>query len=159
LHKETINIVWFKRNLRFTDNEPLYFAQQTQNPLLLIYIFEPSVMAYDDSDVRHWRFIHESLTEMNEKLKNLNAQLYVFNNEANFVFENLIQHYTINTIFSAQEIGNGLTYERDKQMQALFTKQNITWKEYQTNGIVRKLKTRQNWEQLWEAKMAEAPKF
>ena len=68
MDKQLTNIVWFKRDLRFTDNEPLYFAQKTKIPLLLIYIFEPSIMSYDDSDVRHWRFIYESLKEMNDKL-------------------------------------------------------------------------------------------
>ena len=157
--KQEINIVWFKRDLRFTDNEALYFAQQSKLPLLLIYIFEPSVMSYDDSDVRHWRFIHESLKEMNEKLKNIHSQLYIFHNEANLVFETLIKDFTINTIFSSQEIGNALTYKRDNNMQLWFTEKNITWKQYQTNGIIRKLKNRQHWEKLWEEKMCEVPKL
>lgn len=157
--KQEINLVWFKRDLRFTDNEALYFAQKSKLPLLLIYIFEPSVMSYEDSDVRHWRFVYESLKEMNEKLKHINSKLYIFQNEANLVFETLIKHFTINTIFSSQEIGNALTYKRDKEMQTMFTKNNIVWKEYQTNGIVRKLKNRKNWEKLWEEKMCEVPKL
>jgi deoxyribodipyrimidine photo-lyase len=76
--KPEINIVWFKRDLRFTDYEHLYFAQQSTLPLLLVYIFEPSVMAFHDSDPRHWRFIHESLKEMNLKLKELMLRLQVF---------------------------------------------------------------------------------
>jgi hypothetical protein len=64
--KQEINIVWFKRDLRLQDHEPLWNAQQSGVPLLLVYIFEPSVMAYDDSDVRHWRFVYESLKELNE---------------------------------------------------------------------------------------------
>jgi deoxyribodipyrimidine photolyase len=66
---QAINIVWFKRDLRFTDHEPLYFARQSNLPMLLVYIFEPSVMAYPDSAIRHWRFVYESLVEMKEKLK------------------------------------------------------------------------------------------
>jgi deoxyribodipyrimidine photo-lyase len=157
--KQDINIVWFKRDLRFTDNEPLFFAQQSNLPLLLIYIFEPSVMAYHDSDVRHWRFIYESLKEMNDKLRNINSQLYIFHNEANIVFETLAHQFKINTVFSSQEIGNALTYKRDNEMQEWFTKQNITWKQYQTNGIIRKLKNRNQWELLWKAKMTEPPKL
>ena len=98
--KQSINIVWFKRDLRFTDNEPLYFAQQSNLPLLLIYIFEPTVMAYHDSDVRHWRFVFESLQEMNLKLKNIESQIFVFHNETSFVFNKLIKTYHISTIFS-----------------------------------------------------------
>jgi deoxyribodipyrimidine photo-lyase len=68
LNKKNINIVWFKRDLRFVDHEPLYLAQQKDIPILLLYFFEPSVMSYDDSDVRHWRFIYESIKEMQTKL-------------------------------------------------------------------------------------------
>lgn len=157
--KETVNIVWFKRDLRFTDNEPLYFSQQSNLPLLLIYIFEPTVMAYHDSDVRHWRFVHESLQEMNTKLQHIGAQIFIFHNEASVVFNELINTHHVSTIFSSQEIGNGLTFERDKNMQTLFKKNNIVWNEYQTNGIIRKLKSRQNWEELWEQKMMESPKI
>ena len=159
MKKQEINLVWFKRDLRFTDHEPLYFAQQSKLPLLLIYIFEPSVMAYDDSDVRHWRFVYESLAEMNGRLKSLNAKIFIFHNETQTVFETLLNSFTINTIFSSQEIGNGLTYERDKKMKKLFQSHHTNWNEYQTNGIVRKLKSRKGWEKLWEAQMTAPPKF
>jgi deoxyribodipyrimidine photo-lyase len=80
--KQAINIVWFKRDLRFTDHEPLFLAQQQSLPILLLYCFEPSLMNYDDSDVRHWRFVFESLQEMQLKLKNIPASLYTCQNEA-----------------------------------------------------------------------------
>jgi deoxyribodipyrimidine photo-lyase len=159
MEKKAINIVWFKRDLRLTDHEPLYFALQSKLPILLIYIFEPSVMAYHDSDVRHWRFVFESLKEMNERLKNTNTEIYMFHNETNIVFEMLAHQFTIHTIFSSEEIGNGLTYERDKSMKKLFAINNISWKEYQTNGIVRRLKTRNNWEKLWDSQMTSQPKL
>lgn len=157
--KQQINIVWFKRDLRFTDHEPLYFAQKNGLPILLVYIFEPSVMSYPDSDNRHWRFIYESLQEMNEKLHYYNAQIFLFHNEAVTVFDTLTQFYSIQRVFSSQEIGNKLTYERDKSIKNLFNKHNITWNEYQTNGIIRRLKSRQEWEKRWETKMTEHPKF
>lgn len=157
--KQSINIVWFKRDLRFTDHEPLFYAQQSSLPVLLIYIFEPSVMSFHDSDVRHWRFIYQSIQDMNDKLKNLNSTIYVFHKEASYVFSELIKNYTISTVFSHQEIGNTLTYERDKSIKIVFKENGIEWKEYQTNGIIRKLKSRQNWEQLWESRMNENPKL
>ena len=157
--KPEINIVWFKRDLRFTDHEPLYFAQQSKLPLLLVYIFEPSVMAFHDSDPRHWRFVYESLKEINLKLEAFNTQISIFHNEASFVFETIINHFSIKNIFSSEEIGNILTYKRDKAMKVLFSKHNIIWNEYQTNGIVRRLKSRKHWEKLWEAQMTAPPKL
>jgi deoxyribodipyrimidine photo-lyase len=96
--KPEIVIVWFKRDLRFTDHEALFRAQNQSLPILLIYCFEPSVMHYHDSDVRHWRFVHQSLRDMNEKLQELNAQIYLFHSEVISLFSELQQLYTINNL-------------------------------------------------------------
>ena len=157
--KQKINIVWFKRDLRFTDHEPLYFAQQEPLPILFLYCFEPSVMAYPDSDVRHWRFVYQSLKDMQPKLENINGQIHVFHQEASFIFQELSKTYSINTLFSHQEIGNKITYDRDIQVQFFCKENNIQWKEYQLHGVIRKLKSRRNWQKLWENKMSEHPKF
>ncbi len=159
MNKTAVNIVWFKRDLRFTDHEPLYYAQQQKLPLILVYFFEPSVMSYPDSDTRHRRFIYESLQEMQTKLSNLNAKIYIFHNEVRFVFEELLKHFSITTIFSHQEIGNKITYDRDLDIQ-LFCKTNaIQWREFQLHGIIRKLKSHYLWEDRWQKKMTEKPKF
>lgn len=89
--KKAVNIVWFKRDLRFIDNEALFHAQQSSLPLLLIYIFEPSVMHYDDADERHWRFIYQSIQELQNKLHPFHHTLYFFHNEAEFVFSEIIK--------------------------------------------------------------------
>jgi deoxyribodipyrimidine photo-lyase len=157
--KQEIVIVWFKRDLRFTDHEPLYVAQKQSLPVLLIYCFEPSVMHYDDSNVRHWRFIYQSLQEMQEKLLDFNSQVYVFHAEVFTVLQKLAEHYHIKNIFSHQEIGNKLTYDRDIVIHQFCLNNNIEWKEYQHNGVVRKLKSRKVWDQLWKQKMEETPKL
>jgi deoxyribodipyrimidine photo-lyase len=159
LAKQPINIVWFKRDLRFTDHEPLYTAQQKALPILMLYFFEPSVMAYADSDVRHWRFIYESLQEMQLKLKDKNAQLYIFHNEVEVVLHQLQKKYDIKNIFSHVEVGNKITYDRDIAIQKFCSSNTIAWKEYQLNGVIRKLKSRSKWQQKWQQKMAEPPKL
>ena len=155
--KPEINIVWFKRDLRFTDHAPLYFAQQEAVPILLLYCFEPSVMAGPDSDVRHWRFVYQSLQNMQEKLTDVNGALYIFHNEVLTVLEAIEKTYCIKTIFSHEEIGNKLTYDRDKNVQTFTQQNNIKWNEYQHNAVVRRLKSRKNWDKLWTQTMLLPP--
>ena len=159
MNKKPINIVWFKRDLRFTDNEALFHAHQSGMPLLLVYIFEPSVMNYDDSDVRHWRFIYESIVDLQKKLTFFNTKLYFFHNEVATVFSELTKNFEIQTVFSHQEIGNKVTFDRDIAMQDFFLKNNIVWKEFQMHGVIRKLKSRQNWDKRWENIMRATPKI
>ncbi len=159
MSKEAVHIVWFKRDLRLIDNEALFHAHQSDLPLLLLYIFEPSVMKYDDADVRHWRFIFESIQVLQKKLNLSNNNIYFFHNEAEFVFTEIIKKYEVKTVFSHQEIGNKITFDRDVAMQTLFQKNNILWKEFQLHGVIRKLKSRQNWDKRWELVMRANPKI
>ena len=159
MNKKTINIVWFKRDLRFTDNEALFHAHHSGLPLLLVYFFEPSVMNYDDSDNRHWRFIYESIQDLQRKLNVSNTKIYFFHNEVAAVFSELAEHFEIKTVFSHQEIGNKITFDRDVAMQDFFQKNNIAWKEFQMHGVIRKLKSRQDWDKRWENVMRDTPKI
>ncbi len=159
LNKTDINIVWFKRDLRLTDHEALFEAQQQELPLLLVYCFEPSVMAYHDSDVRHWRFVHESLQDIQTRLNNTKGTLYIFHNEALVVFKALSEKYAIKAVFSHQEIGNKLTFDRDILIGNYFKEHTIAWKEYATNGIIRRLKSRHKWDERWLQKMTQFPKL
>ena len=159
MNKKPINIVWFKRDLRFIDHEPLFMANQEKFPILLLYFFEPSVMSYEDSDVRHWRFIYESLQEMQSKLNAVSGKIYFFHNEVQSVFESLLNEYSIQSVFSHQEIGNKITFDRDIAMQAFFKENKIDWKQSQMHGVIRKLKSRIDWDKRWEKVMRDIPKM
>jgi deoxyribodipyrimidine photo-lyase len=159
LDKKAINIVWFKRDFRIIDNVALFNAHQSEMPLLLICFFEPSIMNYPDSDARHWRFIYQSIEDLNKKLEPSNSKIYFFHNEVKTVFLELIKTYDIKTIFSHQEIGNKITYNRDIGMKDFFQKNDVIWKEFQMHGVIRKLKSRQDWDKRWENVMRDTPKI
>ncbi len=159
MNKKPVNIVWFKRDLRFTDNEALFHAHQSGIPLLLVYFFEPSVMNYDDADARHWRFIYESIQDLQKKLNVSNTKIYFFHSEVETVFSELAKHFEVQTVFSHQEIGNKVTFDRDIAMQEFFQKNNIIWNQFQMHGVIRKLKSRQDWDKRWEAVMRATPKI
>ncbi len=156
--KQAINIIWFKRDLRFIDHEPLYYASQQNIPLLLLYFFEPSVMNYDDSDVRHWRFVYESILDMQSKLEKIKSKIYFFHSEVKPVFEELIKIYDIKNVISHQEIGNKVTFDRDIAMGLFFQEHKINWKQFQMHGVIRRLKSRKNWDKRWEEVMRDTPK-
>lgn len=157
--KAPLNLVWFKRDLRFTDHEPLFKALSENIPVLLLYFFEPSLLDYADSDVRHWRFIHESLTEMQTRLEDRNGTLYIFHQEVIPVLQALEEQYDIKKIFSHAETGNDLSYQRDKAVQEFCGQHQINWQETPTNGIIRRLKSRKTWQGRWEQSMRQSPFF
>jgi deoxyribodipyrimidine photo-lyase len=153
MHKQIINIVWFKRDLRLADHLPLQMAINDGLPLLLLYFYEPSVMQYGDSDERHWRFVQESITDINVTLEKYNTKLFTIHDEVLPVLLQLQQVYTINKIFSHEESGNALTYERDKQIASYCKQASIYWQECATNGVIRGLYNRKQYSEKWLATM------
>ena len=93
--------------------------------------------------------MYESLIDMNKRLTINNIEILICHNEADFVFEKLYEHYTINAVFSYQEIGINLTFDRDKRLKKLFKSRNTQWLESQTSGIYRGLSHRKTWKDDW----------
>ncbi|MFY7900817.1 MAG: FAD-binding domain-containing protein, partial [Chitinophagaceae bacterium] len=102
-----------------------------------------------DADERHYRFIYQSIVQLQQALQPLKHQLYIAHAEALDVFHLLQQQYDIEKIFSHQEIGNALSFERDKSVKKFCNQHQIVWKEFPTNGIIRGLKSRNHWNQKW----------
>ena len=144
-----LDIVWFKRDLRTLDNISLEIAANSSNPVLFIYLFEPSVMNYPDYDSRHLRFIYESLLDMEKKFKSYSLKLNLLKCEAQEFFEEISKKYNVNQVLSYQEIGNNLTFERDMYLLDFFKINNIKWIQHKTNGVIRGLKSRKDWKKKW----------
>ncbi len=62
--RQAVNIVWFKRDLRLADHAPLAAACDRGLPLLLLYLFEPDLLDDPHYSERHWRFVTESLQDL-----------------------------------------------------------------------------------------------
>ena len=149
-NKKNINIVWLKRDLRLTDHVPLYHAIQKQENFLILYVYEPSLIADVHHDQRHWRFIEQSLSDIQEELLVHDKKLTVTFGEATEIFKFLIEEYFIKNIFSHEETGLKITYSRDEKLSLLFKKYHITWHEYPSNAVIRGLTNRKNWGKHWD---------
>ena len=148
-----INLVWFKRDLRLADHEPLAHALQAGLPVLLVYIFEPVLLAAAESDVRHWRFVWQSLQDMNRRLATFGTQVYALHAAAEVVFDALTRHYTVETVYSYAETGLAVTYARDKTMSTFFRIRGIRWLESDYAGVRRGIRNRKDWTRRWHAMM------
>ena len=151
--KNKINIVWLKRDLRTQDHEPFFHAEKENIDYLPIYIFEPSLLSYYDSSLRHQQFIYHSIELMNKKLKQQNIEIIMFSAEAWDVFAFLSKEFDIKGVFSYRESGTRTTWNRDKQLKTFFQNQSINWKECKKDGILRGIKNRIDWDKHWFSTM------
>jgi deoxyribodipyrimidine photo-lyase len=144
---KNIHIVWFKRDLRVSDNAPLAVAAKA-GEVLPLYIVEPELWKRPDSSRRHWHFIHDSLLDLQCDLTALGAPLVIRVGEAMEVLEKLRHELGAFTLWSHEETGNGWTYQRDIDLAQWCLAHNIIWRELPSNGVVRRLKCRDGWAKL-----------
>eukprot|EP01093_Parvamoeba_rugata_P011874 TRINITY_DN3347_c0_g1_i1.p1 TRINITY_DN3347_c0_g1~~TRINITY_DN3347_c0_g1_i1.p1 ORF type:complete len:506 (-),score=82.69 TRINITY_DN3347_c0_g1_i1:1357-2874(-) len=147
--RKKINIVWFKRDLRLSDHQPLQHAFASPYPSLLIYNFEPILLNDAHYNERHWRFVYQSLVEMNTQLARFNASVYLFNSPMDELLNLLHSQFEIVNLLSHQEIGLNNTFERDKVIKTWCKSQTINWLEFPTGGVIRGAKNRNDWNEHW----------
>ena len=151
--KEPINIFWFKRDLRLLDNEPLNKAISKKEKLLLIYCFEPSLKKNKHYSTRHWNFVKESINDLNIYLKNIDTHIHTYNKEIIVVLKEIQEKFLIKKIFSHNETGLNVTFERDILLKEFCQTNSIKWEEEINNGVFRGLKNRKNWIKKWRDHM------
>ncbi len=138
---QKINIVWLKRDLRTQDHEPLHYALKSPLPFLIIFIFEPSIIQYPDTSLRHLQFQYFSVLRINEILKPFDHQVIIFYQEAVMVFDFLSQQFEIYQVLSYQETGLYHTFHRDLKLKKFFKNKGILWKEFPKDAILRGFKS------------------
>uniref|UniRef100_UPI00404973F2 deoxyribodipyrimidine photo-lyase/cryptochrome family protein n=1 Tax=Flavobacterium sp. TaxID=239 RepID=UPI00404973F2 len=150
-----MQVVWFKRDLRLEDHAPLSKALQQRERILLLYIFEPSLKNEGHYSERHFDFIKESLADMQNTLLPLHTQILVIEDEVVNAFEKIHALCPISAIYSHQETGLMMTYERDLAVKKFCDSKSIFWDESVNNGVFRGLQNREFWKENWYASMEE----
>ncbi|MEM6643146.1 MAG: deoxyribodipyrimidine photo-lyase [Bacteroidota bacterium] len=153
--EEPGNIVWLKRDLRIQDHEALHAAEKDGSPYRIIYIFEPTMLAHPDASLRHHQFIFHSLLDLNSSLKEYNRSVEIFYGAAIEIFQYLLKLENIQHIFSHQETGIELGWNRDKEVAKYLHDEGVIWKEYARDGILRGIKNRNGWDKNWFVTMAQ----
>jgi deoxyribodipyrimidine photo-lyase len=151
--RPAINLVWIKRDLRTQDHACFQAAEQQQIPYLPIYIFDSELTVHPDTSSRHLNFIKGSITDMNKILGPLGKSVQEFYAPSLLVFEALWSVFEIKHIFSYQESGVQVTWDRDKSVARWCKSNDVKWHEFQQNGVQRGLKHRKQWVKDWYATM------
>lgn len=155
--KQAINIVWIKRDIRSQDHAPLQRADAEGLPFLIISLFEPALIRYKDSSLRHLQFQYHAVKAFNRNHPQSGKWMHLFHEDAERVFEYLQSLYDIRQLFSYQESGIPLSWQRDKRVAQFCRQHGISWTEFQKDGVVRGIRNREHWDQQWYKVMHEKP--
>lgn len=155
--KQKIILVWYKRDLRISDHLPLTQALKAWSEkniaVLAFYSFEPRVTSAPDFSDFHRQFIEDSLIDLDWSLESIGVPLVIFERNISDVMKYILDSYRVDSVFSHEETGNAITYDRDIMMGKYLNSKNIPWIEYPTNWVVRRLKSRDDWSKIWNNRM------
>ena len=156
-----LNIVWLKRDLRLADHAPLFEASKdalkNQYDLLFLYVIEDEYWNLEEHSFRHWEFIKDSLAELQQKLRSIYQQdLMIMRGDIVECFSQLHTQHNINAVHSHEETGIDWTYKRDLRVAKFFREIGVQWHEHPNGGVIRRLKTRDEWKKLQEIRLIKS---
>lgn len=122
---EPINIFWFRRDLRLTDNTALYHALRSKIAVLPIFVFDKNILdQLDNKKDARVEFIHDSLLAIQEELLAQKSSLKVFYDTPKKAFEELTATYEIKTVFSNHDY-EPYAKTRDQEIALFLKKKGI----------------------------------
>ena len=148
--KPNLSIVWFKRDLRVEDHTPLKQAIDSGDLVLLLYLFEPELMKAKDFHLRHARFAYQCLLALNQQLNAHSITVNIAYGTLESALERIELKYKVNAVYSHLEIGNDLSFQRDRRLKSVLKEKGIQWKEFAQNGIRRGGQDRIHWDLGWK---------
>lgn len=135
---QSVNIFWFRRDLRLSDNAGLYHALKAGKPVVPIFIFDVNILQrLEDKDDRRVNFIHTALEEMQLELLKLGSSLQVFHGTPTDIFSQLIAEYSIDAVFTNHDY-EPYAKERDEKIVSILKQKGVGFHTYKDQVILEK---------------------
>jgi len=127
MRKDKVAIFWFRRDLRWEDNTGLYYALNSNFPVLPIFIFDKNILseiATPPKD-RRVQFIYERLGEIhNHFQRNFGSGILVFHSTPIEVFRELIDNFEITGVYFNRDYEPSAN-QRDEGVMNFLKENNI----------------------------------
>ncbi|MEL7000557.1 MAG: deoxyribodipyrimidine photo-lyase [Pseudomonadota bacterium] len=128
-----LNIVWFRRDLRVTDHQPLLHA--VENGLVApLVIVEPEYWAQSFASGRQWRFAARAIMSLRSQLAVIGAPLIVRTGSAVEAIQTLQEKSQDVVIWSHAGVASRWEADRDAEVGAWLGGAGIPWKTFPNVG-------------------------
>ena len=135
---QSINIFWFRRDLRLSDNAGLYQALKAGLPVVPVFIFDKNILnKLEDKTDRRVQFIYDALSEIQQQLIAIGSSLEVYYGMPNEVYAELANKYKVNTVFTNHDY-EPYAVERDGQLKTMLSEKGISFNTYKDHVLLEK---------------------
>jgi deoxyribodipyrimidine photo-lyase len=84
-----MHLLWFRRDLRLTDNKIVTLATADNTPVLPFFIIDPWFYTWADIGTARVRFLFESLIDLDRQLQELGSRLCLFEGNSTTIIQDL----------------------------------------------------------------------
>lgn len=126
-----------KRDFRITDNECLFEAVQHAEAVLPFFCWEHDVLNEGDYSSFHLQAQWEGLTGVCQSLRNRGIESRVVSGDIVEQLDLLFKLFPFDVLYSHQETGNLVTFQRDQNVQKWCRKQDVKWVEMNPSSVMR----------------------
>jgi deoxyribodipyrimidine photo-lyase len=135
---QSINIFWFRRDLRLSDNTGLYHALKAGLPVVPVFIFDKNILnKLENKADKRVQFIHDALSEIQQQLAAMDSSLEVYYGRPDEVYEELANKYNINTVFTNHDY-EPYALERDRHLKLWLSEKGISFNTYKDQVLLEK---------------------
>ncbi len=136
--KQEINVFWFRRDLRLSDNAGLYHALKSGRKVLPVFCFDKNILdKLDDPFDGRVNFIWKVLDELKAELRTLGTDLWVHYGTPESMFQNLIATFEIERVFANHDYEPYAT-KRDNDIAAALGELGIGFHTFKDQVIFEK---------------------
>jgi deoxyribodipyrimidine photo-lyase len=142
--RDDVQVVWFKRDLRVRDHEPLVRAAQA-GPVLPLVIIEPELLTRPAVDPAHTAWWLACAAELASELAARGAPLVVRRGDAVEVLAELARRHRVAAVWAHEEHGDLRTFERDRAVRRWGRRAQVPVVELPEAGVHRGPHDRDTW--------------
>lgn len=126
---EKINVFWFRRDLRVTDNMGLQACIKAGLPCALLLILDQDILSQPSLSKRRVSFFLSAVKQLSEKIKRIGAELHILKGTPIEVFTELRQKNNINAVYFNEDY-EPYAVKRDQQVEACLNEGNVSVHRY-----------------------------
>jgi deoxyribodipyrimidine photo-lyase len=132
---ETINIFWFRRDLRIDDNHGFFQALNAGLPVVPVFIFDLGILAqFPDPNDARLTFIHQCLKELDREFRSHNSRLHVYFSSPDVVFGQLAAKFSVHNVFCNTDY-EPAAIARDQSISKMLQEKGIEYHSFKDQVV------------------------
>ena len=134
---QKINVFWFRRDLRLSDNTALYHALKAGSPVLPIFIFDTDILNELDRNDARVEFIYLAIQQIEEQLVSVGSSIKLFHNSPIQAYKELVKEFDIHAVFTNHDY-EPYAKQRDEEIKNYLNGHGIEFNTYKDQVVFEK---------------------